>query len=89
MELCVQLLAAEVASSSANVSLHFSELQLPDVCAYESLQLEELSIFQSDKPLLKEQCELEARPGGCASDLLDSATEATRSLRENIHKLRT
>lgn len=53
----------------------------------EPLLREEVGKIQSDKTLLEEQCEIDARHGKRTCNLLDSASGTNRNLRKNIRVL--
>lgn len=82
-----QFCTADVARSSAEVSLHSNESQLQDICSSKSSLQEEVSRLQSDKSRLAGQCEVEAQRGGSTRHLLESASKTNCSLHDNIWEL--
>lgn len=73
---------------SGEATLCSAESQLQFVCTSESSRPEEAGRLKSDKPILEEQCEQEARHGGRTHDLLDSGSEANLNLHKNIPETR-
>lgn len=83
-----QLRAAEAARSSAEVASLSAKFQLQVVCVPESSLREELDQLQSNKTHHEDQCELEARRGSRALDLLYIASDTNRNFHENFQETR-